>query len=88
MIQEFLPIARTVYALSNLKIISFVNGLKKRPILSAFTATATEEVKNDIACILNLISPKIEIILGVEKRFFIFVNILWDKGCDFFVGRR
>ena len=33
---------------SYLKIVDFVKGLAKRPILSAFTATATEEVKNDI----------------------------------------
>ena len=52
---------------SYLKIISFVNGLKKRPILSAFTATATEEVKNDIACILNLISPKI-VVTGFDRE--------------------
>ena len=52
---------------SYLKIISFVDGLKKRPILSAFTATATEEVKNDIACILNLISPKI-VVTGFDRE--------------------
>lgn len=44
---------------SYLKIVDFVNGLAKRPILSAFTATATEEVKNDILCILNLHNPHV-----------------------------
>ena len=33
---------------SYLKIVSFIEQLKKRPIVSAFTATATEEVKDDI----------------------------------------
>ena len=42
---------------SYLKIVDFVDGLDKRPIVSAFTATATEEVKNDILCILKLNNP-------------------------------
>ncbi len=52
---------------SYLKIVDFVNGLKKRPILSAFTATATEEVKNDIACILNLKNPNI-VVTGFARE--------------------
>ena len=44
---------------SYLKIVDFVKSLSKRPIISAFTATATEEVKNDIACILNLKNPSV-----------------------------
>ena len=44
---------------SYLKIVDFIKGLTKRPIVSAFTATATPEVKNDIACVLNLINPDI-----------------------------
>lgn len=52
---------------SYLKIIDFVNGLEERPVLSAFTATATEEVKNDIACILNLRNPKI-VITGFDRE--------------------
>lgn len=42
---------------SYLKIIDFVKQLEKRPILSAFTATATKEVKDDIISILNLNNP-------------------------------
>ncbi len=34
-----------------------ISALKKRPILSAFTATATEIVKNDIIDLLNLNNP-------------------------------
>ncbi len=46
---------------SYLKIVDFVDGLDKRPIVSAFTATATEEVKNDILCILKLNNPDVTV---------------------------
>lgn len=42
---------------SYLKIIEFVKHLKKRPILSAFTATATTQVKEDIIATLQLQHP-------------------------------
>lgn len=42
---------------SYLKITEFVNTLPYRPIISAFTATATSEVQNDIIRILKLDSP-------------------------------
>lgn len=42
---------------SYLKIIEFVNRLKKRPIISAFTATATAQVKEDIIKTLQLHHP-------------------------------
>lgn len=51
---------------SYLKIISFIAQLKKRPIVTAFTATATEEVKNDILCILGLINP-VTVIMGFDR---------------------
>ena len=51
---------------SYLKIISFIAQLKKRPIVTAFTATATEEVKNDILCILGLINP-VTVITGFDR---------------------
>lgn len=46
---------------SYLKILNFIKRLTNRPVISAFTATATEEVRNDIACILNLENPYIHI---------------------------
>ena len=52
---------------SYLKIIDFVGSLSKRPILSAFTATATEEVKNDIACILSLRDPHV-VVRGFDRE--------------------
>lgn len=42
---------------SYLKMIDFVKQLEKRPIISAFTATATKEVKEDIISILELKNP-------------------------------
>ena len=52
---------------SYLKIVDFISGLQRRPILSAFTATATEDVKNDIACILKLRNPNI-IVTGFDRE--------------------
>lgn len=42
---------------SYLKIVTFVEKLPKRPVVSAFTATATAEVRADIADILRLREP-------------------------------
>ena len=39
---------------SYLKILAFVDSLPRRPILSAFTATATRAVQEDIRCTLRL----------------------------------
>lgn len=42
---------------SYLKISAFIEKLPNRPIVSAFTATATKEVKEDIGHILQLVDP-------------------------------
>lgn len=42
---------------SYLNVSSFIDKLKKRPIVSAFTATATSEVKDDIINLLKLKEP-------------------------------
>ena len=52
---------------SYLKIIGFIGSLKKRPVVSAFTATATNEVKNDISCVLKLQEPEI-IATGFDRE--------------------
>lgn len=44
---------------SYLKIIDFINQLPERPVLSAFTATATREVRDDIIDILMLRNPTV-----------------------------
>lgn len=52
---------------SYLKIVDFIDALPKRPIVSAFTATATEEVKTDISCVLKLQAPKI-VVTGFDRE--------------------
>ena len=52
---------------SYLKIVEFIKKLSKRPIVSAFTATATEEVKEDILCILSLINPHV-VVTGFDRQ--------------------
>lgn len=52
---------------SYLKIVQFVKNLPERPVLSAFTATATEEVKNDIVCVLGLNSPRV-LVTGFDRK--------------------
>lgn len=57
---------------SYLKIVDFIDGLRKRPVVSAFTATATEEVKTDISCVLKLRDPKI-VATGFDRE-----NLFFD----------
>ena len=60
---------------SYLKITEFISSLSHRPIVGAFTATATDEVKADIAKIIQLYSPfmittgfdRPNLFFGVEK---------------------
>lgn len=51
---------------SYLKIISFIKSLENRPIIGAFTATATNDVKEDIKKILRLENP-FEITTGFDR---------------------
>lgn len=44
---------------SYLKIMDFIDQLPKRPVVSAFTATATKEVRDDIIDILRLQTPTV-----------------------------
>lgn len=44
---------------SYLKIVEFIDRLPKRPVISAFTATATKEVRDDIIDILQLRNPTV-----------------------------
>lgn len=70
---------------SYLKIIDFVEQLPGNPVLSAFTATATEIVKNDIARILKLKNPNI-IITGFDrKNLYYQVEHLTGKQKDTFI---
>ena len=50
-----------------LDIKEFISSFKTRPVVAAFTATATEIVKKDIAELLGLINPK-EIATGFDRE--------------------
>ncbi len=52
---------------SYLKIVEFVRRLPRRPVLSAFTATATGAVKEDIACVLGLADPQV-LVTGFDRK--------------------
>ncbi len=52
---------------SYLKIVQFIRRLPKRPVISAFTATATETVKEDIVCVLGLERPEV-LVTGFDRK--------------------
>ncbi len=51
---------------SYLNISSFISKLDRRPVIGAFTATATEEVKNDIIRLLKLNDP-VKVTTGFDR---------------------
>lgn len=51
---------------SYLKIVNLINRLPVRPVVSAFTATATAQVKDDISCILGLQNPLV-MVTGFDR---------------------
>lgn len=52
---------------SYLKIIDFIHRLPKRPVISAFTATATQAVKEDMLCVLNLQNANV-LVTGFDRK--------------------
>lgn len=52
---------------SYLKIVQFVRQLPRRPVISAFTATATEAVRDDIVCVLGLSEPQV-LTTGFDRK--------------------
>lgn len=52
---------------SYLNIVNFIESLSARPVVSAFTATATKEVKDDMECILKLENPKV-VVTGFDRE--------------------
>ncbi len=48
-------------------IVTFINGLKIRPVVAAFTATATKQVKQDIVQLLGLREPKV-MVTGFDRE--------------------
>ena len=52
---------------SYLKIVDFIAAFRKRPVIGAFTATATEEVKLDIVKVLGLQTPQV-LVTGFDRE--------------------
>lgn len=51
---------------SYLRIVNFIGGLPRRPVLGAFTATATKQVREDVERILKLKNP-IRTVTGFDR---------------------
>lgn len=66
---------------SYLRILQFVENLPRRPVLGAFTATATAEVRKDILRILQLRDP-VQIITGFDRPNLFFDVIHPENGKD------
>lgn len=49
------------------KIAPFINALPKRPVIGAFTATATPEIKQDIIELLGLVDPQV-FVTGFDRQ--------------------
>ena len=62
---------------SYLKITEFVEYLPKRPVVSAFTATATKEVREDMIDILMLEDP--EVVMTGYDRPNLFLAVQFPK---------
>lgn len=70
---------------SYLKIVNFIENLSDRPIVSAFTATATNEVKTDIECILKLNHPAVVVTGFDRENLYYCVEHISGKNKDKFV---
>lgn len=68
---------------SYLKIVRFIEQLPHRPIVSAFTATATGVVKEDIVCVLKLDAPQV-LITGFDRKN-LFFSVEKPKNKDQFL---
>lgn len=68
-----------------LKIVDFIEHLPERPVVSAFTATATGEVKTDIECILKLHEPNVVVTGFDRKNLYYSVEHIAGKRKDAFV---
>ena len=61
----------------------FIEFLKKRPVVTAFTATATKEVRKDIIKLLNLNNPKV-FISGFDREN-LYINVIKGSNKDKYV---
>jgi ATP-dependent DNA helicase RecQ len=60
----------------------FVDRLPNRPVVAGFTATATEEVRNDICCVLKLRDPK-TVLTGFDRENLYFEVVESRKKDDY-----
>ncbi len=67
---------------SYLKIVRFIEALPYRPVISAFTATATDEVREDIICVLKLKSPQVVMTGFDRKNLYFEVRTPKDKDAE------
>ena len=67
---------------SCLKIVRFIEQLPGRPVISAFTATATKEVIEDISCVLRLEHPKVVVTGYDRKNLYFEVRTPKDKDAE------
>lgn len=51
---------------SYLRIVNFIDSLPKRPVVGAFTATATQQVREDVERILRLTDP-VRVVTGFDR---------------------
>lgn len=63
---------------SYIKIVDFINKLPKRPVVGAFTATATMRVREDIMCILQLRNPNL-VVTGFDRKNLFFKVVQEQK---------
>lgn len=70
---------------SYLKIVDFIDSLPEKPVVSAFTATATKEVKTDIECILKLHNPRVAVTGFDRENLYYSVEHVSGKQKDNFV---
>lgn len=66
---------------SYLRILQFVEGLPRRPVLGAYTATATSQVREDILRILKLQNP-VQVVTGFDRPNLYFDVIHPENGKD------
>ena len=67
------------------KIPAFIKSLPKRPVIGAFTATATPEIKEDIVCLLKLIEPQV-IVTGFDRKNLHFSVFRGENKQDFILN--
>lgn len=70
------------FRVSYKRIAPFIESLDKRPVVAAFTATATPKVKNDIIELLSLNSPN-TFITGFDRKNLFFSVIRNENKLDF-----